>query len=171
MTDMKIWDRETIAKWNLYRFPSNTELRQKRKVVGEIKEFHQAKDRDHKLEELADVYISFAGLSRFSVLGEFVCDLFEQLPDFEILLKPQINAKMIINNRRRFDRNMQHLINSEPKDYKSDTSSVGAGLVEPEYITVKKSFNCWQKDEKGKWNRVKEPDEFEVLKSEWYKEI
>lgn len=103
------WDMQKIQNWNKYRFPKNTIVKQRRKVEEEITEYNEAQSRSKKLEELADVYIAFAGFSRFSKLGEFVCcKLFEKLEDFD-KLKKAIDAKMQINIHREFDKNMHHI--------------------------------------------------------------
>ena len=102
------WDMQKIQNWNKYRFPKNTIVKQRRKVEEEIAEYYDA-DGDNRLEELADVYIAFAGFSRFSKLGEFVCcKLFEQRNDFD-KLKKAIANKMQINITREFDKNMHHI--------------------------------------------------------------
>lgn len=162
------WDMEKIANWNKMRFPKNYLTLQRRKVESEIDEFNNAKTRKEKLEEMADVYISFAGLSRFSKIGEFVCRLFERMPDYE-LLQNAVNTKMAINITRRFDKNMHHLPPVVIPQSKLDGIHNPKCIPDLEYITVKKIFNYWKKDECGNWHRVKEPYEFEVLKSEWYK--
>ena len=161
------WDMQKIQNWNKYRFPMNKESKQLRKVEEEIGEYGMARCRKEKLEELADVYIAFAGLSRFTKIGKFVCRMFEGYDGFDEL-QDAINAKMAKNIRRKFDENMHH-IEPIPVVEKVDRACPVAGDENPEYIVVKKLFNYWKIDEKGNWHRVQEPYEFTVLKSDYYK--
>ena len=161
------WDKDTIAKWNIYRFPLNTKRKQLQKIEEEIAEFDKTMRKEDKLEELADVYIAFAGLSRFSKTGQFVCRLFEQMPDF-CVLQDAVSRKMEINNKRVFDKNMHHVDEMEgDPEADEDGGSRGDGIAEPEYITVKKIFRNWHKGKDGKWHVTEEPDEFEVMKNKW----
>jgi hypothetical protein len=166
VAEIKNWDRETITKWNKYRFPLNSQNKQIRKVEEEIAEFNREVKRDRKLEELADVYIAFAGLARFTSIGAFACKLFEQMPDFS-MLHDAVKAKMIVNNKRVFDKNMHHI---EDMAINEDSDTTHAPSVEnPEYIKITKKFHYWKQDERGKWHRVSEPYTFTVIKSEYYK--
>ncbi|MDY6310443.1 MAG: hypothetical protein SPL72_04110 [Cyanobacteriota bacterium] len=161
------WDIQTIANWNKYRFPDNGIIRQRRKVEEEIGEFERASSKENKMEELADVYIAFAGYSRFSTIGKFVCRLFEQIPEFETILQPAINAKMKINNTRIFDKQMHHV--DVPLADNTEDAVKPYGFV-PEYVTVQKDFNVWKKDENGEdWHKEPQKDEFLALKDEYYK--
>lgn len=162
------WDMTKIANWNKVRFPKNYITMQRRKVEEEIGEFNDAISRKDKLEELADVYIAFAGLSRFSSIGAFVCKLFEHMPDYE-MLRQTVDWKMGYNVRRKFDKKMHHIAEPEPVAQDDMIGNPKSGLINPEYIKVRKIFNYWKKDEKGNWHRCQEPYEFEVLKSDWYK--
>ena len=71
------WTSANIAVWNKSKFPNNTVARQRMKLAGEITEFNEAITPEHKLEELADVYIASAGLTRFggndAKIGSFIC--------------------------------------------------------------------------------------------------
>ena len=163
------WDMQKIQNWNKYRFPKNTIVKQRRKVEEEIAEFNDALSRKDKLEELADVYIAFAGLSRFSSIGAFVCKLFEHMPDYD-MLRQAVDIKMGVNVRRRFDKNMHHIGQDAIPMAKDDwIANPKSGIANPEYITVKKVFNYWKQDAKGNWHRCQEPYEFQVIKSECYK--
>lgn len=102
------WNVVNIANWNRIKFPNNTEQAQYRKLKSEVREYKQAFTKQHKMEELADVYIALAGLSRFSEVGDVLCYMFEQTKDFEEL-KKAINNKMKINVARRFDKKMHHV--------------------------------------------------------------
>ena len=163
------WNMQQIQNWNKYRFPLNNKTKQMRKIEEEIGEYGRATTRADKLEELADVYIAFAGLSRFTKIGEFVCRMFEGYADFEELEKA-VQDKMEINKLRKFDKDMHHVepvaLPSPKKDIKHNPAS---GIAEPEYITVQKVFHYWKQDENGNWRRVEEPYEFTVLKSDYYK--
>lgn len=161
------WDMQKIQNWNKYRFPLNKESKQLRKVEEEIGEYGMARCRKEKLEELADVYIAFAGLSRFTKIGKFVCKMFEGYEGFDEL-QDAINAKMAKNIRRKFDENMHH-IEPLPVQKKTDRKSVDvSGIVEPEYITITKDFNKWEK-ENNQWVRVPEPVEYTVVKERYEK--
>lgn len=165
----KNWDVEKIAKWNKYRFPLNNKTKQMRKIEEEIAEFGRATTRADKLEELADVYIAFAGLSRFTKIGEFVCRIFEGYEDFEEL-QNAVSEKMEINKRRKFDSNMHHVDPvALPEPKKDIRHKPESGVAVPEYVTIRKVFHYWKKDENGNWQRVSEPYEFTVLKSDYYK--
>lgn len=102
------WTVANIAVWNKIKFPDNTEWKQYRKVKEEVREYKDAVNKNDRLSELADVYIALAGLSRFSPLGGFVCNVFEQLEGFE-KLKKAVDAKMLKNIRRTFDKGMHHV--------------------------------------------------------------
>lgn len=157
------WDMQKIANWNKVRFQKNYITKQRRKVEEEISEFNKAYGKPkQRLEELADVYIAFAGLSRFSSIGAFVCKLFEKMPDYEILQKA-VDNKMEINIRRKFNKNMHHITELETVEKQNILNE------DEEYITVKKVFHNWKKGDDGRWHIVDEPCEFEVLKSEYYK--
>ena len=162
------WDMQKIQNWNKYRFPLNTEKMQLRKVEEEIAEYKNARNRSERLEELADVYIASAGLSRFTTLGWFICNkLFAGYDNFDEL-QAAINAKMAKNIHRKFDENMHH-IEPLPITKKTDRKSVDiAGIIEPEYITITKDFNKWEK-ENNKWVRVPEPVEYTVVKERYEK--
>lgn len=159
----KNWDQDKIRKWNMYRFPTNKTLDQIKKIEGEIKEFKTAVGYGNKQEELADVYIACAGLSRFSSLGSFVCDVFESMPDF-YKLQSIINLKMEINSLRKFDEDMHHIEEEPEKD-----SIKVTGFDNPEYVNITKNFHYWKKGENGKWRRVSEPFTFTVIKSDYYR--
>lgn len=162
------WDMQKIQNWNKYRFPLNTEKMQLRKVEEEIAEYKNARNRAERLEELADVYIASAGLSRFTTLGWFICNkLFAGYDNFDEL-QIVINAKMAKNIHRKFDENMHH-IEPLPITKKTDRKSVDvAGIIEPEYITITKDFNKWEK-ENNQWVRVPEPVEYTVVKERYNK--
>ena len=160
---MSNWEREYITKWNCYRFPMNTRYKQMRKVESEIDEWKNALDKSHKLEELADVYISSAGLARFTTIGELICRLFEALPEFYDL-KRVIDAKMEVNDKRRFDKKMHHIELEE----KEEEKRVHPGVSQPEYITVQRTMNVWKKDDAGNWVCIQEPFEYQELKKAGY---
>ena len=162
MTMYSDWDCERIANWNKYRFPLNRMTKQIRKIEEEIGEFNGACKRENRLEELADVYIACAGLSRFSTMGEFFCRIMEALPDF-YELRQAINAKMAKNNQRTFDEDMHH-IPEEKETPQEDSIKEVPGMCHPEYVTVRKIFGYWKQDEQGNWHRVQEPFEFQELK-------
>ena len=102
------WTVANIATWNKTRFPHNTEAGQYKKVKSEVREYKNAHSKEHKLEELADIYIALAGLSRFTEFGDVMCYVFEQTKEFEEL-KKAINNKMKINVTREFDEDMHHV--------------------------------------------------------------
>lgn len=106
------WNSANIAVWNKSKFPDNKPLRQLRKVAGEMVEYSEAKTPEHRLEELADVYIASAGLIRFggiyAVIGNFICSLLEEL-DVKGKLQYAIGKKMLVNIEREFDKKMQHI--------------------------------------------------------------
>jgi hypothetical protein len=111
------WNILNIATWNKITFPDNSKLKQLRKLESEITEWKEAIAKQHKLEELADIFIASAGLSRFSVLGGFICHLLQIIdandavihPDKHISLKDAIDCKMLINRERTFDKQMHHI--------------------------------------------------------------
>lgn len=108
MAQIGDWNVANIANWNKIRFPDNSEWKQYRKVKEEVREFKRAKGYNDRLEELADVYIALAGLSRFSAVGDFLCYVFTKMDGFEKLQKAVTN-KMNENVKRVFDRNMHHI--------------------------------------------------------------
>lgn len=162
MTMYSDWDCERIANWNKYRFPLNRMSKQIRKVEEEISEFKGACKRENRLEELADIYIACAGLSRFTTLGSFFCKVIEALPDF-YTLKQAINSKMVKNNLRTFDEDMHH-IPEEKEVPAEDVQKDTPGKSNPEYVTVHKVFAYWKQDDKGNWHRMEEPFEYQELK-------
>ena len=107
-----IWTSANIAVWNKSRFPKNTGDKQLAKLAGEIAEFKEAKGRDHKLEELADVFIASAGLTRFGgnygAVGGFICYVLN-IQDDKGELKNAVSSKMLKNIEREFDENMHHI--------------------------------------------------------------
>lgn len=102
------WNVANIANWNRVKFPDNTESKQLRKIKQEVREFKEANGYNARLEELADVYIALAGLSRFTQLGDFFCYVFTKMEGFEKLQKA-VNNKMRINVNRQFDKDMHHI--------------------------------------------------------------
>ena len=106
------WNSANIAVWNKSRFPNNTGDKQLAKLAGEIIEFKQARGRDHKLEELADVFIASAGLTRFGgnygAVGGFICYVLNA-QDVKGVLKYAVSQKMLKNIERQFDENMHHI--------------------------------------------------------------
>lgn len=161
------WDMQKIANWNLFKFPLNNKWKQFGKTEEEAKEFFMAKTPEEKMQELSDAYIAFAGLSRFSYAAKLVCKVFESLDDWPVI-KKYVDAKMAINIRRKFDENMHH-IEPVPVQKNTDRKPVDvAGIVEPEYITITKDFNKWEK-ENNKWVRVPEPVEYTVVKERYEK--
>lgn len=111
------WNVLNIATWNKTTFPDNNKAKQLRKLESEITEWKEAIAKQHKLEELADIFIASAGLSRFSNIGGFICRLLQIIdandatinPDKHISLKDAIDCKMIINRERVFDEKMHHI--------------------------------------------------------------
>jgi hypothetical protein len=106
------WNSANIATWNKARFPNNTGEKQRAKLAGEMIEFKQAVGREHKLEELADVFIASAGLTRFGghdkIIGAFICFILNAQDD-KGLLKYAVNKKMLKNIEREFDEQMHHI--------------------------------------------------------------
>lgn len=115
MVKLRHWDLLCIATWNKSKFPRNTTQGQLRKIVGEIKEWRDAVGSQHKLEELADVYIASAGLTRFGELGNigsFICQILQVLDSQGMetgRLQYAVDVKMRENVEREFDENMQHV--------------------------------------------------------------
>jgi hypothetical protein len=111
------WTSANIATWNKVTFPDNNRIKQLTKLESEISEWKQAIARQHKLEELADIFIAAAGFSRFSSVGSFICYLLQILdandavinPSKHLSLKDAIDCKMIINRQRKFDEQMHHI--------------------------------------------------------------
>lgn len=106
------WNSANIATWNKARFPNNTGEKQRVKLAGEITEYNEAIKPEHKLEELADVYIASAGLTRFggndAKIGSFICSVLEGA-DKKGRLQYAVSQKMLINIERQFDENMHHI--------------------------------------------------------------
>lgn len=115
MDKLRHWDLLCIATWNKSKFPKNTATMQLRKLAGEIDEWKEAKTRKHRLEELADVYIASAGLTRFGIIGKigsFICFLMQVLDaqgEKQGELQYAVDVKMRENVERTFDENMQHV--------------------------------------------------------------
>ena len=115
MDKLRNWDILSIATWNKSKFPQNTIMKQFRKVAGEIGEWKEARTRQHRLEELADIYIASAGLTRFGTLGtigSFICFLMQIIDGMGMetgTLKYAVNVKMRENVEREFDEQMQHI--------------------------------------------------------------
>lgn len=106
------WTSANIAVWNKSKFPNNTAARQRMKLAGEITEYNEAVKPEHKLEELADVYIASAGLTRFggndAKIGSFICSFLESM-DKKGRLQYAVGKKMLENIERQFDENMHHI--------------------------------------------------------------
>lgn len=108
------WNSANIANWNKITFPKNTKEKQIRKLESEITEWREAVTRQHKLEELADIFIASAGLTRFSNIGNFMCYLLQLLDDEnknKHVLHDAVDVKMNINRKRTFDEDMHHIGN------------------------------------------------------------
>lgn len=107
------WNSANIVVWNRIKFPNNTPSCQLSKLAGEIQEWREAKGEQRKLEELADIFIATAGLMRFDGVyrdvASFFCFVMQQLDGKECKLKDAVDAKMIINREREFDKNMHHI--------------------------------------------------------------
>lgn len=106
------WTSANIAVWNKSKFPKNSATKQRRKLAGEMQEFKEAITPAHRLEELADVYIASAGLTRFggndAIIGNFICSVLES-EDKKGKLQYAVGQKMLENIEREFDENMQHI--------------------------------------------------------------
>lgn len=138
---MNDWTVDKIIEWNCDKFKKNNQTKQLKKIEEEITEFDEAEEKLEIWLELADVYIAFARLGRFSKVGGFVCDLFKANKNFDKLRK-LINLKMEENVTRTFDKNMHHKENK------------------PLGIKVIGTMNNWKKDAKGNWYKVAEPFEY-----------
>ena len=110
------WTISNIATWNKITFPKFRFIDQLRKLAEEIDEWKKAKDSQHKLEELADVFIASAGLTRFDgmgkIIGSFICYLLQIInaqSDMKDALKYAVNVKMKTNTERKFDEKGHHL--------------------------------------------------------------
>ena len=101
------WDMQKIANWNEFKFSMNNKFNQFEKTEEEAEEYYEATTKEEKSEEYADVYIAFAGLSRFSISAKLVCETIERLPEWADI-KKYVEAKMQINTMREFDENMHH---------------------------------------------------------------
>ena len=110
------WTSANIATWNKTTFKNNTVNEQIRRVAEEIREWREAKTKQHKLEELADVFIASSGLTRFGgnigEIGSFMCYILQVMDsdgDKKGQLKNAVNSKMLINIERTFDERMHHI--------------------------------------------------------------
>ena len=160
---MSVWNVANIENWNRVTFPDNTEQKQYKRVKGEWQEYVEAGTREEKLKELADVYIAFAGLSRFTGLGSFVCFIMSQISGFEELQR-YVNEKMDLNTVRKWDEQMHHIEEDETEEIEPKKKN-----KKPEKITVSKNFNQWVKDGEN-WVCKNEVVTFTILKNEWESE-
>ncbi len=56
---------ERVKKWHMETFPNAEAATQEKRVYDELEEYDNEKDYNRRLEELADAYISYVGLTRF----------------------------------------------------------------------------------------------------------
>lgn len=99
---------EEIVEWSMQAFPDLTVEKQRQKLSEELREWKQAKDREEKIKELADVYIVSRILAnRFDCeIGKFFT---KKIQDEAYILDANnfsdaVEAKMEKNKARKWEK-------------------------------------------------------------------